>query len=50
MVDSVVRGIRIDKELWDACQKAADDENISRNSLVVRLIMEYLDKKENCDA
>ncbi len=43
---SVVKGIRADNEFWAKCDNVANNENTSRNELIVRVVAQYCESKE----
>ena len=44
---TVVKGIRASQEFFDKCDLVAKAEGVDRNKLIVRVLSEYCDKKEN---
>ena len=46
-IKTVVKGLRAEQSFFDKVESVAKAENISKNELIVRVMSEYCDKKEN---
>ena len=46
-IKTVVKGLRAEQSFFDKVESVAKAENISKNELIVRVVSEYCEKKEN---
>lgn len=45
--DTVVRGLRAEQSFWDMCDTVALMELITRNELIIRVVIKYCEDKLN---
>lgn len=41
---TIVRGIRASQNFWDNCDKVAEQEQKTRNDLIVKVVSKYCEK------
>ena len=46
-ISTKVVGVRADLQFWDMCDKQAKKENVTRNNLIVSVMLDYCSRENN---